>query len=275
MPPDHPRSYFLGGYDLEMVTIRDWLQARGARVFDKRLAWGAQASAYRAEIVRELACGRTAVLVELEDDLGVTSGPGASQCYSVDHHGRRAGRDVPTALEQVFQLEAGAPDEWTRWMTLVAANDRGHLRALQEVAATQEEMRRIRAADRAAQGVTESEEVSAGVAVRQAQLLFDGQLTVVHLPHERTSAAVDALDALLGGPGFRNLLVFTPGSQSFYGEGRAVRRLDERFPGGYYGGELPERGFWGHSQRQEESALLELLRSVFPATVSSPDRVMN
>lgn len=257
-------AFFLGGYDLEMVTIRDWLVARRACVFDKRLAWGAKTSAYRDEIPRELARGRIAVLVELEDDLGLLNGSVAAQCRVVDHHGARAGRDVPTALEQVFALAGGAPSEWTRWMTLVAANDRGHLRALREADATVEEMRRVRAADRAAQGVSPDEELTAEQAARQAATLLDGQLTVVRLPHERTSAAVDALDALLGGPGYRNLLVITPRSQSFYGDGRAIRRLDERFPGGYYGGELPERGFWGHPERQEEAALIDALRELSP-----------
>lgn len=43
-------SFFLGGRDLEMVTIRDLLLASGvdsADVHDAELRWGAKASAYR------------------------------------------------------------------------------------------------------------------------------------------------------------------------------------------------------------------------------------
>ena len=49
--------FFLGGYDLEMLTIRELLAAEGAPFWDKELAWGAQASAYAAEIEQTLAIG--------------------------------------------------------------------------------------------------------------------------------------------------------------------------------------------------------------------------
>ena len=62
--------FFLGGRDLEMVTIRDLLATEAPeRFFDKGLGWGAKASAYREEIDRILSTNATPVLVELIDDV--------------------------------------------------------------------------------------------------------------------------------------------------------------------------------------------------------------
>ena len=58
----------------------------------------------------------------------------------------------------------------------------------------------------------------------------------------------DRLDRELGGPGYHNLLILSPGEVNFYGEGRLVNALAAAFPAGWYGGSLPERGFWGHGE---------------------------
>ena len=134
---------------------------------------------------------------------------------------------------------------WTRWYELVAANDRGHVRAMKEAGATQEEIRAVRAADRQAQGVTAAEEHAAEAAIKGATVLFHGRLTVVRLPHERTSPVADKMEKEMGGAGYENLLVVSPRQVNFFGSGSVIRALDENFPGGWYGGSLPERGFWG------------------------------
>src|SRR5687768_1077118 len=97
--------FFLGGRDLEMATIRDWLEAHApGRFHDRGLAWGAVASAYRAEIDAALTREDAVVLVELDDDLGLASQGPPGRVVVVDHHGDRAGADRPTSLEQVFDL---------------------------------------------------------------------------------------------------------------------------------------------------------------------------
>ncbi len=237
-------AFFLGGRDLEMVAIRELLEeVSPAELHDKGLAWGARASAYREEIEAALEAGMTPVLVELADDLGL-----GERAIRIDHHGSRAGKDRPTSLEQVFRLLGLPRERWTRWLELVAANDRGHVRALEALDATGEEIRRIRAADRAAQGITAEEERQAEAALEQAETCCGGALTVVHLPHNKTAAAADRLEPALGGPGYQNLLLLCPGEASFFGSGELVEALDRAFPGGWKGGELPERGFWGHAK---------------------------
>ncbi len=235
--------FFLGGRDLEMVTIGDLLAEHASRRFhDKELPWGAKASAYRSEIEDALTHRKMPVLIELAIDLPLDR----DRVIVIDHHGERAGAEKPTALEQVFDL-LGLPSEaWTRWHTLVAANDRGYIPELLVMGATPEEIRQVRAADRAAQGVTSEEEAEAERGIAQGQLFLGGRLMVVWLGHNRASSVVDRLESTLGGPGFENLLVISPDQVNFFGIGELVDALNEMIPGGWYGGALPDRGFWGH-----------------------------
>jgi hypothetical protein len=245
MPPPDRLVFFLGGHDLEMVTLRDLLAEHApGRWHDCGLSWGARASAYAGEIARARGAGLVPVLIELEDDLGL--GVGAGDVVVVDHHGDRAGHDRPTSLHQVFALLGLDPAEWSRWHDLVAANDRGHIRALTALGATREEIVRVRSADRAAQGITAAQEEQGARAAANAQVLAGGRLTLVALPHNRTAAAADRLEPALGGPGYENLLILSPDVLSFFGAGRLVLALSQTHPGGWFGGDLPEHGFWGH-----------------------------
>ena len=243
--------FFLGGHDLEMITIRDVLadQAPG-RWHDKGLGWGAKASAYADEIRATIAGGQVPVLIEMEDDLGLTrdGGPGTdpSRVILVDHHGPRAGKDQPTSLHQVFGLLGLDPQSWTRWFDLVAANDRGYIPTMLEIGASRDEIVRVRAADRAAQGITAEQETQGEKAHETAQFLARGRLTVVGLPHDRTAVVADRLALNPGRPGPENLFILGRDSIHFFGEGRLVLSLNRAFPGGWYGGSLPDRGFWGH-----------------------------
>jgi hypothetical protein len=236
--------FFLGGIDLEMVMIRELLERCAPGQWrDLELAWGAKTSAYSKEIEAVLAAGLTPVLVELEDDMGLD----AQRVVVIDHHGGRAGAGQPTSLEQVFALLELSPEEWTRWYELVAANDRGYVPGLVAAGATAEEIREVRAADRRAQGITEAEERAAEQALKTLQVLAGGELTVAMLPHARTAALADRLETALGGVGGENLLIRSPGQLNFFGAGKLVVALDAEFPGGWYGGALPDRGYWGHS----------------------------
>ena len=234
-PPHSPERlrFFLGGYDLEMVTIRDLLkEVVPAAYFDKHLGWGAAASAYQEEIAHCLAEGRVPVLVELANDLG----PDAERVIIIDHHGPRSGADAPSSLHQVFALLGLPAARWTRWFDLVLANDVGYIPALLEMGATAEEVERMRAEDRAAQGITADQEAEGARAAANREVLPGGKLTVIHLGHSRTAAAVDRLHPVLGGPGHENLLVCCPDEVNFFGAGTLVRALDARFPGGWFGG---------------------------------------
>ena len=239
-------EFFLGGQDLEMVTVRQLIESiSGLPFHDGQLRWGAQASHYRAEIAAAQAAGRIPVLIELNDDLGLEKNQAIHPVIRIDHHGERAGRDVQTSLEQVFTLLKLPAEQWSREFALIAANDRGHVRAMQAMGATREELHRIRAADRAAQGITPDEEATGRQAAEAAQSRCGGRLTVVQLPHTRTATVTDVLESGLGGPGFQNLVIHSPDHTFFFGAGWLITQLKSRYPRGWWGGDLPERGFWG------------------------------
>lgn len=235
--------FFLGGRDLEMETIRRLLERHApGRFADARLEWGAKASAYKRQIEQVLAAGKRPALVELQDDLGLD---GAA--LVIDHHGDKAGRGRATALEQVFSLLGLPAERWDRWLELVSANDRAHLVGLREVGATREEMCRVREADRRAQGVTPEQEADAEAAARRLEQRFGGRLKIADLPHGRTAPLVDRLAPELGGPGFETLIVRSPGEVNVFGPGWLIEALGQKFPSGWYGGNLPVSGFFGSS----------------------------
>lgn len=237
-------TLFLRAPDLEMLTIRELLEICRQRFSDAGLSWGAKASAYGHEIIDAMVRGETPVFVELENDMALRP----KQFINVDHHGPTAGVDA-TSLEQLFRLLDLPPVTWTRWHALVAANDRGHIAAMRRIRATNEEIAKVRAADRAAQGITAVHEREAEAAIAVAKSVAGGELAIVRLPHEKTAAVVDRLAMQSSPP--QNVLVLSPNAVNFFGRGDLVRALDAEFPGGWLGGDLPERGFWGHADDGE------------------------
>ena len=236
-------EFFLGGHDVEMITIRDLLvEVAANHLHDKGLNWGAKASHYRSEIADSLRKGRTPVLIELEQDIELDQ----QRIILINHHEERSGIEQPTSLQQVFRLLELPQEQWTRWNELVAANDREYIDGMLKIGATKEEIMEIRAADRLAQGITPEEEISGEHAISEAEELRGGFLTVVYLAHSKTSVVTDRLHPALGGRGYENLLVSCPDQVNFYGSGDCIYALNEAFPGGWYGGALPVRGFWGH-----------------------------
>ena len=49
----------------------------------------------------------------------------------------------------------------------------------------------------------------------------------------------------LGGPGFRHLLVRSPGEVNVFAPGDAIEHLAAAFPDGWYGDNLPDHGYFG------------------------------
>ncbi len=106
--------------------------------------------------------------------------------------------------------------------------------------------------------MTPAEEAAGLAALAAARLALDGALLVVELPHGRTATVMDPL-AVVEDTAPGDVLVLSPGGPHFFGRGNAVASLDAAFPGGWRGGELPRRGFWGVRRRIAEEALLGVL----------------
>lgn len=257
MATDPRFAFFLGGQDLEMVTIRDFLAAqvtagdpRVAHIADKSLPWGAKASDYAEEIAQAVATGLVPVLIELAPDL-----PLPQQAKLIDHHGDRS--HEACALRQVFDLLGLPEDRWTRHFALVAANDTGHIKAMQRIGATGAEITAIRRADRLAQGVTAQEEAEGLAALKAGEAHLDGSLLIVDLPHGRSATVADPMT--IAGD-LRDLLILSPTSTQFFGDGARIAVLDHAFPGGWRGGELPTRGFWGVSHAISKDDVVRALQ---------------
>lgn len=263
---------FLGGHDLEMVTlaalVRDTLGSD--HVVDAGLAWGASATVYAGSIAATLHRRQVPVLVELDvRELD----PLPPSVLVVDHHGDRAGADQPTALEQVFALLRLPPERWTRHLALVAANDRGYIPEMAGLGASVAEMAAIRAADRAAQGITAAEEAAAATALDRALVgrrLDETAPLVVDLPHGRTACIMDRLSLPPPhgvattplwpmGAGMVPVVILSPGATNVFGPGYAIAALDAAFPGGWRGGALPRSGFWGIARRLDAAAVEAVL----------------
>ena len=243
--------FFLGGRDLEMQEIRILLDRYAPnRTEDLHLPWGARLSSYRQPLLSALAHGETPVLAELLDDLPPEAFDRAAVII-VDHHGDRAGTAQPTSIEQVFHLLGLPPDAWTRWLSLVSANDRAHVAGMLAIGASRDEIIAIRKADRAAQGVTADDEAEAARVIGERKQ--DGRLTIITISGTTSSPVADLMLPALGGPGYDRLMVRMRGEVAVFADGTAIERLAAQFPGSWWGGDLPRAGFWGMNAAAEKT----------------------
>lgn len=120
----------------------------------------------------------------------------------------------------------------------------------------------IRMRDRAAQGVTMEQEVQAQEAIEKLGDLDEKReyILVDKLPHSKTSTITDRLYGK-----YDNLLVTSlDGETNFYGKTEIITMLNEKFPGGWSGGQLDlGNGFWGGYADQE--AIKQEVAKVFVA----------
>lgn len=242
-----PQPLFcLGGRDLEMAEIARLLRTTlgDDAVADRGLGWDqAKASAYRSEVGATLDAGREVVLVELENDLPAKL---QEQVLVIDHHGPLAGANQPTAIEQVFSKLGLRPKAWTRRFALVAANDRGWIPELRAIGASDGEILAIREEDRRAQGITAAEDRAGARAFERPARLEAPPLLVFRLPHNKIATVFDRLAlATPAGDTIADALAVSPSEINFSGGGDIAKALTRAYPQGWYGGALPERGFWG------------------------------
>lgn len=238
--------FLLGGYDLEMLTIRNLLESRKADYADRRLNWqNAVASSYRKEISEAERQRRTVYGIELREDMSLPS-----VYRRIDHHNDLS--HLPSALEQVAEILDFPMD---RHMQLVVANDRAYIPGMLQIGAAPEEIERIRRADRKAQGVTEEDERLAEKAIAENREDV-GDLYIVRAFNSRFSPVCDRLFP------YRRLLVYTDSEWVYYGEkALQVAALFEKEIGEgkmFCGG--GESGYVGTSQnRYSQKELMEMI----------------
>ena len=218
-----------------MKTIRELLERCGIPFYDKQLAWGAKASDYQDDIAACVANGAIPVLVELEQDIKPVE-----NMVIIDHHNIPA--KSASSLRQIFNLLKRPKAEWSRQMTLVEANDIGAINGLKDAGASPAEIAAIRTLESQSRGVSPDDLRQAENAATNLEVFKNGMLTVARMRTDKTQPLVDLLENSGNPP--RNLLIFSEKETNFFGNGRIVRQLQNKFPG-WCGGKLPEYGFWG------------------------------
>jgi len=148
------KIFLLGGYDLEMIEIRNLLEKNNQKYYDYKLKWGASLSAYQSLLNDK----EHFIAVELDEDISQPR-----NFTLIDHHGENSYK--PSSLEQIAKI---LNVSLNRWQQLVAINDVSYIPGLQEFGATQDEIVKIREADRLAQGISLSDEKIAQESIKVA-----------------------------------------------------------------------------------------------------------
>lgn len=176
--------FLLGGYDLEMLTVKEILMEKHIKFFDKHLSWH---NAFIDEYVDKLAGYENVEDVRFYAiELKYKNLAPIKNLEIIDHHD-----DLcygPSALEQVADLLSV---DLNRWQLLVSANDRGYIPAMIKVGADEKEINAIRIADRRAQGVKDVDEKMAEEDVEN--LLRFENLIVVRTRSDKFSPICDRL----------------------------------------------------------------------------------
>lgn len=220
------RVFLLGGHDLEMLTIKQLLEANGVSFYDASLQWNnASLSAYQNHFNE----GKLFYGVELREDC-----PLPQRYYRIDHH-----NDYSDRVSSLEQVAAVLDVELNRWQQLVAINDARYIPGMESFGATREEIDSVRKADRKAQGVTEKDEMEAERAIAASR--FVDSVRVVRTFSGRFSPIADRLYPC------KKLLIYTASELTYYGEG--VAKVIEQYRkelashSAYHGG--GSSGFFG------------------------------
>ena len=198
------KIYLLGGHDLEMLEIKTLLEGDGFDVRDNNLDWSNAVLDAYIEVLEQNPDAEF-VGIELRDRNQISK---KYRYTLIDHHNEFSNK--PAAILQVAEMLGKEPD---RHMRLVAANDSGYIPAMQALSATDEEIAYIRRSDRAAQGVSVTDEMLAEHAISN-NLERHGQLLVVKSETSRFAPICDRLYP------YHRLIVYTDAEWMYYGDGK-------------------------------------------------------
>ncbi|MEZ4885622.1 MAG: hypothetical protein R3E32_12890 [Chitinophagales bacterium] len=186
--------FLIGGHDLEMLEIIQILERNELPYIDKKLTWGAKLSAYK-ELFDS---SKILVGIELQEDI-----PCPNNYISIDHHNERA--NELASIEQIAELLG---IQLSYYQQLVAANDKGYIPAMRALGASESDIIFIRQKDRAAQGVTEQDELWGKEAVSNLQ--WQKGIAIAYTQSERFSPVTDRLEVV-------KLIVYNDYSLTYYG----------------------------------------------------------
>lgn len=238
--------YFLGGYDAEMLEIKKLLQEHQCVIHDANLQWGAELSSYKQDL-DQLLPHEIPVFIELELDI-----PYPERAIVIDHHGKLSGKDKKSSLEQI----AGhLGRKLTREQQLISANDKGHIRGMLAIGATDKEVCRVRAIDRRSQGITHHDYLWAKEAIANLKEIIPG-VVFIESKTNRTAAIIDKI-----WDKYQTFIIKTSGEVHVSGAGPLINDLIERYEklkknhpsiNFWSGGMMPICGFFGSNDFTED-----------------------
>ena len=256
--------------DLEAKTIVEMLQREGEDFLVTGQAWGASWEKLEEELKAKIEEAKreqkTVYGVELQGD--------PNGAINVDHHtyGEDDRSNPKSSIEQVAEI-LGV--ELTLDEKFVSANDKGYIPAMEKLGAElglsvedlKEIIANIRMRDREMQGVTPEQEAQAQEAVEKlGEIAEKREYIQLDLPHSKTSTVTDRLYGK-----YDNLLITSgDGETNFYGTTEIIQMLNERFPGGWSGGQLDQgSGFWGGYA--DQSTIKAAVQTALQKTIDSKD----
>ena len=205
--------FLLGGYDLEMCTIKEIFEQHVCNYADKHLKWNnALLSNYKNEINTFLKYNPKGKVygIELKNDLL----PNNEKYIEIDHHNDNSNN--PSALDQVMAL---LNIKTTRYYSLVSANDKSYIPGMKEIGATESEIKFIRESDRKAQGITYEDEILAEKAINERQRITNSTI-IINAYNNKFSPICDRLYP------YNSLLIYTQDEWMYYGyKSKKIREL--------------------------------------------------
>jgi hypothetical protein len=246
------RMWVVPNNDLEAKTMVDMLEREKEKFLVTGQTWGASWENLEPEIKQKIELakksGKEVYGIELQ---GYSNG-----AINIDHHTYRDDdrSNNKSSIEQVAEI---LEVELTLDEKFVSANDKGYIPAMEklgnELGINPEDLAEIianiRMRDREMQGVTVEQEAQAQEAVEKLGKINEKREYIqLDLPHSKTSTVTDRLYGK-----YDNLLITSgDGETNFYGTTEIIQMLNEKFPGGWSGGQLDQgSGFWGGYADQE------------------------
>ncbi len=257
--------------DLEAKTIIEMLQREGEDFLVTGQAWGASWDKLEEEIKARIETAKR----EQEKVYGVELQGDSNGAINIDHHtyGEDDRSNPESSIEQVAKI-LGV--ELTLDEQFVSANDKGYIPAMEKLGTElglsiddlQEIIANIRMRDREMQGVTPEQEAQAQEAVEElGEIAEKRDYIQLDLPHSKTSTITDRLYGK-----YDNLLITSAdGETNFYGTTEIIKMLNEKFPGGWSGGQLDQgSGFWGGYA--DQNAIKQAVQEMIDKSIEEQNR---
>lgn len=240
------RIWIIPNNDLEAKAIIEMLEREGEEYIVTGQAWGASWENLEEEIKQKIEKAKRSKI----EVYGVELQGNKDGVINIDHHiyGEDDRSNEKSSLEQVADI---LKVELTLDEQFVSANDKGYIPEMEKLGRklgiSKEDLKEIisniRMRDREMQGVTIEQEIQAQEAVEELGDISEKRDYIsIDLPHSKTSTVTDRLYGK-----YDNLLITSgDGETNFFGTTEIIQMLNEKFPGGWSGGQLEQgSGFWG------------------------------